>query len=273
MSSSQSAAVARPDIVESLHVLADAAADQIMPHFRTRLDVSNKAEGGFDPVTVADKAAEEAIRKVLLERFPDHGIIGEEYGVHQQDAELVWVIDPIDGTRAFIQGMPTWGTLIALMENGVPVCGVMNQPFTGERYWSDGRSSYYRGPDGKVEQIGTRATSVRDAQMSTTTPDLFTTDAEIRAFTALKHETQQCRHGADCYAYALLAAGHVDVVLETGLQIYDIAALVPIIEHAGGRVTDWSGEPAKDGGQILACGDPSLHGQFVEILQQAMAAT
>ncbi len=271
MSSSQSAAVARPEIVETLHVLADAAAQQIMPHFRTKLDISNKIEGGFDPVTVADKAAEEAIRAVLLERFPDHGIIGEEYGTHQRDAQSVWVIDPIDGTRAFIQGMPTWGTLIALMENGVPVCGMMNQPFTGERYWSDGATSYYRGPDGTVEPIGTRTTTVSSAQMSTTTPDLFATDAEMSAFMALKGETRSCRHGADCYAYALLAAGHVDVVLETGLQIYDIAALIPIIEHAGGRVTDWSGGAVTDGGQVLACGDPSMHGAFVEILQKAMA--
>ena len=270
MSASRPAACSRPDIAEALHILADVSADQIMPHFRTRLDVANKAEGGFDPVTIADKAAERAIRDVLLERFPDHGIIGEEYGNHQPDAEFTWIIDPIDGTRAFIQGMPTWGTLIALTENGQPFCGMMNQPFTGERYWSDGARSYYRGPDGKVAQIHSRTTTVSEAQMSTTDPGLFATDIEAKAFEALKQEVRECRFGTDCYAYALLASGHVDVVLETGLQVYDIAALVPIIEHAGGLVTAWNGQSAAQGGQILACGDPKLHGQFIDILSKAM---
>lgn len=272
MTSNGSAARARPEIAKVLHVLADASAEQIMPHFRTRLDVANKAEGHFDPVTVADKAAERAIRDVLLERFPDHGIIGEEYGIHQSDAELIWIIDPIDGTRAFIQGMPTWGTLIALTENGHPVCGMMNQPFTGERYWSDGATSYYRGPNGQQELLRTRSTTLPDAQMSTTDPNLFATDKEAAAYLALHQQVRQCRYGTDCYAYTLLAAGHIDVVLETGLQIYDIAALMPIIEHAGGRVTAWDGGSAARGGQILAVGDPNLHSQFVDILSKAIAA-
>lgn len=272
MTSSRDSADARPEITEVLHLLAEVSAEQIMPRFRTRLEIANKAKEQFDPVTVADKEAERAIREVLMERFPGHGIIGEEFGTHQPDAEFTWIIDPIDGTRAFIQGMPTWGTLIALTENGRPVCGMMNQPFTGERYWSDGAKSFYRNPAGLVTQIECRSSSIADAQMSTTTPDLFETDAEKRAFTALKQHVRQCRYGTDCYAYALLAAGHVDVVLETGLQIYDIAALIPIIENAGGRVTDWKGRFPAEGGQVLACGDPNLHGEYVNILSSATSA-
>lgn len=271
MNNNQLSRQARPEIAEALHLLADVSAEQIMPRFRTRLEVANKAEERFDPVTEADKEAERAIRDVLLERFPEHGIIGEEFGKHQPEAECTWAIDPIDGTRAFIQGMPTWGTLIALTENGRPVCGMMNQPFTGERYWSDGAKSYYRDPAGLVTQIECRSITVAEAEMSTTSPDLFETEPEIRAFTALKQQVRQCRYGTDCYAYTLLAAGHVDVVLETGLEIYDIAALIPIIENAGGKVTDWQGQFPSEGGQILACGDPSLHDRFVSILNSAMA--
>lgn len=260
------------EIVQTLHTLADVSAERIMPHFRTRLDVDNKADGRFDPVTVADKAAEEAIREVLLERFPEHGIIGEEYGSHQPDAQYTWVIDPIDGTRAFIQGLPVWGTLIAFTEHGVPRCGLMNQPFTRERYWSDGAQSYFRGPDGQDAQIQTRASKISDAQMATTDPALFVTSEEVACFDTLSRQVRQCRYGTDCYAYCLLAAGHIDIVIETGLQLYDVAALIPIIEHAGGRATAWDGGTAAHGGQIVACGDPQLHSQVIKLLEAATAA-
>lgn len=258
-----------PDIVNALHELADASAAQIMPLFRTRLDIANKDENRFDPVTAADKAAEAAIRDILLKRFPDHGIIGEEYGSHQPDARFTWVIDPIDGTRAFIQGLPVWGTLIAFMENGRPVCGMMNQPFTRERYWSDGASSYYRRADEQQTKIQTRQSPLGDAQMATTDPYLFRLTSEANGFNALKDRVRQCRYGTDCYAYMLLASGHIDIVLESGLQLYDVAAVIPIIEHAGGCATTWNGGSAAEGGQLLACGDPALHAQIVEILADA----
>ena len=208
----------------------------------------------FDPVTVADRAAEVAIRTLLHARVPDHGIHGEEFGVERPDARFQWVIDPIDGTRAFIQGLPVWGTLIGLMDGGAATAGLMNQPFTQERYWSDGEASYFRGPDGKTARLATRSVPLAEAQLATTDPYLFANAGSGDQFERLRAAVRSCRFGTDCYAYCLLAAGHIDVVLETGLQLYDIAALIPIIENAGGRVTNWTGDPISDGGDVLACG-------------------
>ena len=254
------------NLITLLHDLADTSSEAISPYFRANAAVENKAVAAFDPVTAADRAAEAAIRAVLNERVPDHGIHGEEYGVERPDARFQWVIDPIDGTRAFIQGLPVWGTLIGLMDDGAVVAGIMNQPFTGERYWSDGSRSHYRGPDGATMPIKTRHVRLEDAQMATTDPYLFAAAGKEAQFERLRQKVRQCRYGTDCYAYCLIAAGHIDVVLETGLQLYDIAALIPIIEHAGGRVTTWTGEPVSDGGDILACGDARLHGEIVQLL-------
>ena len=256
------------DWVDALHRMADASAAVILPHFRAGIAVESKKAERFDPVTAADRAAEQSIREIIATEFPEHGIVGEEFGNVRPDAPLQWVIDPIDGTRAFIQGLPTWGTLIGLMKDGVPVAGLMNQPFTRERTWSDGSNSFFRGPDGETRRLATRQIEIAAAQMSTTDPGLFRDGPEKSAFAAVRGAVQQCRFGTDCYAYCLLAAGHVDVVMEAGLQIYDIVPLIPLIEHAGGKVTGWDGSPATNGGRILACGDHALHTQILAIIAQ-----
>lgn len=242
------------------HVLADEAGRVIRPYFRKPIDIENKAAKGFDPVTAADKAAERAIRRRLAELHPDHGILGEEYGHSEGDAPYTWVIDPIDGTKAFITGTPLWGTLIGLHHDGRAVVGVMDQPFTGERVSAvAGGPSQWRLPDGKVRKLRTRACpKLEDAMLATTSPDLLSA-TELRTFQSLKARARLTRYGGDCYAYCLLAAGHFDLILECGLKPHDVAALIPIIEQAGGRITTWDGGAAEGGGRIVAAGDPRLH--------------
>ena len=250
------------------HELADAAGHAILPHFRRRLTVDNKAkDGGYDPVTAADRAAERAIRKLVRARYPEHGFEGEEYGSQGHDAPWRWIVDPIDGTRAFVLGMPTWGTLIGLYHDGVPTLGLMDQPFTRERYWSTGRGAAFRGADGRQLRPKTRAcATLAEAMMMTTHPELFAAGAESRGFLRVKAAVRACRYGGDCYSYCLLAAGHVDVIVESGLKPYDVAALIPIIEQAGGRISTWDGGSPAGGGRILACGDPRLHDTVLALL-------
>ena len=258
-------------LIDFAHELADVAGRAILPHFRRRLVVDNKAgDGGYDPVTVADRAAERAVRKLIAARFPDHGFEGEETGTAAETARLRWVVDPIDGTRAFVLGLPVWGTLIGLTEDGMPRLGIMDQPFTAERYWSGGRGSRYRGPDGKERKLTTRACAdLGRAMMTTTHPELFARGAEMKGFEAIKARVKACRYGGDCYTYCLLAAGHIDIIVEAGLKPYDITALIPIIEGAGGCVTTWDGGSAARGGRILATGDPKLHAAAMAVLAGA----
>jgi len=238
--------------------LADASSLAIMPHFRRGFDIDNKWDTGFDPVTIADKNGETAMRELINASYPDHGILGEEHGPENLDAEHVWVLDPIDGTRAFITGLPTWGTLIGLKTRGNPALGMMVQPYIGERFGGDGSLAWYRGPLGS-NQIRTRSCArLEDATIFTTTPALFT-DTERSAYDRVEAQVKLSRYGTDCYAYCMVAGGHGDAVIESGLQAYDIVALVPIIEGAGGIVTTWTGGSPVDGGQILASGDPRLH--------------
>lgn len=247
--------------------LADAAAAQTLPRFRQAGLVDNKLAMGFDPVTEADREAELAIRALIRESFPDHGILGEEFGAENSDARHVWVIDPIDGTRAFISGMPLWGTLIGLTEDGDAVEGVMSQPFIGELFWTEGGRSFYDGPRGQ-RTLSTRTTAnLADASMCTTTPALFL-DGKRRSYDNLENRVRLARYGTDCYAYAMLAAGHIDLVVETGLQPYDIVALVPIIEKAGGVVTTWDGGPAEQAGDIIAAATPELHEAALSLLRE-----
>jgi myo-inositol-1(or 4)-monophosphatase len=250
------------------HALADRASAATLPFFRSSLTVDNKdGHGGFDPVTAADRSAEKAISAHLAATFPDHGLEGEEFGVHRPDARYRWVVDPIDGTRAFITGSPMWGTLIGLLDEGEPVIGVMEQPFTGERFWSDGVRSYMRRHGGEPVVLATRlCPELQSAVLMTTDPLLFAEGGERRAFEAVRSRVRMTRYGGDCYAYALLALGFVDAVVESGLKPYDIVALIPIIEAAGGRVTDWQGGSAAGGGRIVATGDPALHSQILNIL-------
>lgn len=252
--------------------LAEASTAAIAPHFRHIATIDNKLSEGFDPVTIADRAAETALRALIEETFPEHGILGEEHGNVRLDAEHVWVLDPIDGTRAFICGLPTWGTLIGLKRDGVPVFGVMDQPHVGERFYGDGKSAWWRRRGGEAQTLATRACSrIEDAIFCTTHPGLFK-GAERDAYAAIEASVRTARFGTDCYGYAMLAAGQVDMVIETGLQPYDIVALVPIIEGAGGVVTTWNGEPPQAGGRILACGDKALHAQMLERLSAIPAS-
>ena len=255
--------------LEPLHTflnrLAEAASDSIMPHFRARIAVENKASGSFDPVTAADRDAEAAMRRLIAATFPEHGVVGEEYGPDRPDAEFVWVLDPIDGTRSFIMGMPIWGTLIGLLHDGKPVLGMMAQPFTGERFAGDGRRAWYSGPGGSSDLAARPCPRLADAALFTTTPFLFK-GADRDAYDRVEGAVRLARYGSDCYGYCMVAAGNADVVVECGLQDFDVIALIPIIEGAGGRFTDWQGGSAARGGRIVATGAPALHDKVLERL-------
>lgn len=255
-------------LIALAHELADASGAAILPHFRRRLAVDNKAQsGGFDPVTKADRAAERAIGRMLKQRCPDHGVLGEEFGLRRGTSPLRWVIDPIDGTRAFIMGLPVWGTLIGLLDGDQPVLGLMDQPYTRERFWSAARASHGRDAAGRLSRLSVRrCAALSAAVVSTTHPDLFGAGYEAEAFLEIKARARMTRYGGDCYAYCLLACGHIDLIVETGLEPHDIVALIPIIERAGGVVTSWDGGPAAGGGRIVAAGDPRLHAAALRVL-------
>ncbi len=242
--------------------LAQMAGDAILPHFRTGVAVENKGGAYFDPVTAADRAAEEVIRRELARVCPDDAIFGEEQGRSAGTSGLTWVIDPIDGTRAFIIGHVHWGTLIALHDGQRPVVGVMHQPFVGETFiGSDDGAFWMRG--GEKRAMRTRACErLADAAVCTT---FIATPEERAVFDGIGAKAKLVRFGGDCYNYCLLAAGFIDVVIETGLKAYDIQAVVPMIEAAGGVITNWSGGSPYDGGQIVAVGDRRLHAQLLEM--------
>ncbi len=248
------------------HSLADRASAVILPHFRTDLRVDHKGGSALDPVTEADRAAEAVMRATLAKAYPGHGIIGEELGSERADALYCWVLDPIDGTRAFIMGQPLWGTLIGLLAHGRPLLGLMHQPFTGERFYAGANAAYFR-RDGSEHRLRTRPCSaLSEAFLASTSPDLFTAKDEQQRFAALSGRVRLRRFGGDCYNYCLLAAGHIDLVVEAELKPYDILPLMPIIERAGGIVTTWDGGDARAGGCILAAGDRRLHAQAMDVL-------
>ena len=246
--------------------LASASGETILPFFRTSLSVENKASGGFDPVTEADRAAEAVMRRLIEQNFPKHGIIGEEFGSDRADAEYVWVLDPIDGTKSFISGFPIWGTLIALLHHGTPVFGMMSQPFIGERFSGDSQSAVYRGALGSRDLKVRRCAALNEATLFTTSP-LLINETSRGAFAKVEAQARLSRYGGDCYSYCMLAAGHIDVVIETDLKPYDIAALIPIVTGAGGVITTWEGEPAQNGGRILAAGDARVHEAAMKLLR------
>ena len=247
--------------------LAAVSGETIRPYFRTALGVENKSDaGGFDPVTAADRAAEAAMRALIKKTFPEHGIVGEELGAERADAEYVWVLDPIDGTKSFICGMPAWGTLIALTRRGEPIYGMMHQPFTREHFTGDGSAARYRGPAGD-RALRTRAcVTLQDAVLLTTSP-LLMRETDRRAFRRVEQAVRLSRYGGDCYAYCMLAAGHVDLVIETELKPYDVMPLIPIIEGAGGIITTWDNGRPHAGGQIIAAGDKRAHARAMEVLR------
>ncbi len=247
--------------------LADVSGDAIRPYFRTSLSVENKSgNSSFDPVTAADRAAETAMRALIRSTFPAHGIVGEEFGDEHPDAEYVWVLDPIDGTKSFISGMPAWGTLIALMRAGDPVYGLMHQPFIHERFSGDGAKARYRGPAGERTLRVRQCAALADAVVFTTSP-LLMNAKDRKTFGKVERAAKLSRYGGDCYAYCMVAAGHIDLVIETGIKPHDIAALIPIINGAGGIVTTWEGERAERGGRIVAAGDRRVHAAAMRVLE------
>jgi histidinol phosphatase-like enzyme (inositol monophosphatase family) len=261
-----------PDIrryLTAIEAMADAAARVTLSHFRSQVAVDDKNSGGkFDPVTLADRDAEAAIRQLIAEKFPDDGIIGEEHGQQMGENNWVnrnyWVIDPIDGTRSFISGIPLWGTLIAVNDGARPVIGVIDHPAVGERFIGSPSGAFMNGKPLKVRTCD----DLSNATLSTTDPDLLGAGAEREAFFEVAKHVRLKRYGYDCYAYAMVAAGHMDLVIEAGLQIYDVQALIPVIEAAGGIITDWQGGSPAQGGRVVAAGDARIHAAALEILSK-----
>ncbi len=253
------------------HQLADDAGAAILPHFRALPDVENKDAAGFDPVTIADRGAEEAIRKRLAAERPDDGILGEEFAETPGTSGRTWVLDPIDGTRGFMAGLPTWGVLIALGEAGRIELGMMAQPFVGERFYASKDGAFLDGVRGTTRLKTRRCANLSEAIVACTSPQLF--DPAIGAqMERLTETVRMVRYGTDCYGYALLAAGLVDIVIDTGLKPYDIAPFVPIVAQAGGRLIDRHGADIGPtvlsgyGGDGFAVGDPSLAEALVAAL-------
>ncbi len=249
--------------------MAEAARVETLRHFRRAdLGADSKELDRFDPVTVADRAAEEAMRAILAQRRPDDAILGEEFGATSGTSGLTWVLDPIDGTRGYLSGTPTWGVLIAVADQDGPVLGVIDQPYIGERFTGGFGRAQLEGPHG-AHALRTRPPRpLAEAILFTTFPEVGST-AERIAFHSLAGQVRLTRYGMDCYAYALVAAGQVDLVVEAGLQAYDIQAPLAVIEAAGGIVTDWQGGPAHQGGRVLAAANPEVHAAALAILSQA----
>jgi histidinol-phosphatase len=253
------------DFTAFLERLTKASGDTILPFFRTALAIDNKKAGGFDPVTAADRAAENAMRALIGANFPEHGIVGEEYGAERSDAEYVWVLDPIDGTKSFIAGMLAWGTLIGLTRFGEPVFGSMHQPFTREHFFGDGGAARYRGPGGDRDLHVRACGSLSDALLFTSSP-LLMNDTDRDRFRRVENKVRLSRYGGDCYAYCMLAAGQIDLIIETELKPHDIVPLIPIIAGAGGIATTWENGPAQAGGRIVVAGDKRVHAEALKML-------
>jgi len=244
-----------PEYVDLANRMADVAGAVVLSYFRKKVDVEDKKDSS--PVTIADRQSEAIMRELIAQHAPDHGILGEEYGPERLDAEWVWVLDPIDGTKAFITGKPSFGILIALLHFGKPVLGVIDQPVTAERWvGAAGRPTTLNG-----ERVLCRpCDDLSKSALYATTPDMFH-DADIASWERLKRAVKLTRYGADCYAAGLLASGFVDLMVEASLQPYDYLALVPVIEGAGGVITDWQGGRLglESDGRIIAAGDARAH--------------
>ncbi|MFT4013042.1 MAG: histidinol-phosphatase [Paracoccus sp. (in: a-proteobacteria)] len=254
------------EIVGTAHRLADAARVETLRLFRSPdLRPDNKAGQGFDPVTEADRASERAMRAILAEARPQDAILGEEYGFQPGTSGLTWVLDPIDGTRAFMAGAPSWGVLIGVTDADGPVYGIVDQPHLGERFEGGFGQALLHERQGRRSLAARQGVDLAQATLMSTYPEIG--DAEEQAaFRRVVDRVRLTRYGLDCYAYALLAAGHVDLVIEAGLQAYDVVAPIAVVQAAGGIVTDWQGRPAHHGGRILAAASPELHAQALELL-------
>jgi histidinol phosphatase-like enzyme (inositol monophosphatase family) len=238
-----------------------------LAHFRTTgLSADNKDSSGFDPVTIADRDAEKAMRAVLAQMRPDDAILGEEFGHTAGTSGLTWVLDPIDGTRGYISGTPTWGVLIAVSDHNGPVCGIIDQPYIAERFWGGFGTATLTGPMGVQQLCASRVSELAQATLMTTFPEVGT-DTERAGFEAVAAHVKLTRYGMDCYGYALVASGQVDLVIEAGLNAYDVQGPIAVIEAAGGIVTDWTGGAVHQGGRVLAAANAQLHAQALAILE------
>lgn len=254
------------ELVATAHEMADAAREATLLHFRKPgLTADNKEAHRFDPVTVADRLSEERMRAILARRRPNDGILGEEFAATAGTSGLTWVIDPIDGTRSYLSGTPTWGVLIAVSDENGPIYGIVDQPYIRERFEGGLGRAEVNGPTGRAP-LATRAPRpLSEAILFTTFPEVGTPE-DAAAFNRVKAQARLTRYGTDCYAYALIAAGQIDLVIEAGLQAYDVQAPIAVIEAAGGIVTDWQGKPCHMGGRVLAAANAQVHAQALALL-------
>jgi histidinol phosphatase-like enzyme (inositol monophosphatase family) len=254
------------ELIATAHELADVARVATLAHFRKPgLSAENKESQRFDPVTVSDRLSEERMRAVLALRRPDDGILGEEFGPVAGTSGLTWVLDPIDGTRGYLSGTPTWGVLISVRDDAGPFYGIIDQPYIGERFEGGLGISKVTGPTGTLPLGARPARALREAIVFSTFPEVGTAD-EAAAFRRVAAQAKLVRYGTDCYAYALIAAGQIDLVIEAGLQAYDVQAPIAVIEAAGGVVTDWQGRPCHGGGRVLAAANRAVHDEAMALL-------
>lgn len=254
------------ELVATAHALADAAREATLLHFRQAgLSAETKETHRFDPVTVADRLSEERMRAILSSRRPQDAILGEEFGSKRGTSGLTWVLDPIDGTRGYLSGTPTWGVLVAVSDAEGPLFGIIDQPYIRERFEGGLGRAEVNGPSGRAALAVRPPRDLAQAILFTTFPEVGTAE-EGAAFRRVAEAARLVRYGMDCYAYALLAAGQIDLVIEAGLQAYDVQAPIAVIEAAGGMVTDWSGGPVHQGGQVIAASCPALHARALELL-------
>lgn len=253
-----------PAFVALAHQMADVSGPIARRYFRTPLAVDDKAD--MTPVTRADREAEAALRELIEARFPAHGIIGEEYGRVREDAEYVWVLDPIDGTRGFIAGLPLFGTLIGLLHGGRPILGMIDHPATGDRWV--GAAGAPTTHNGKAAHVRACA-ALEQATLYATAPDMFSPERDV-AFARVQARVKNARFGTDCYAYGLVAGGFGDLAIEGGMQVYDFMPLVPVVEGAGGTMTDWTGAPLTlaSGDAVIAAGDARMHAAALALLRE-----
>ncbi|MBA3910178.1 MAG: histidinol-phosphatase [Rhodobacter sp.] len=256
------------DLISTAHELADVARGATLTWFRSRdLAADTKESQRFDPVTAADRLSEERMRVVLARRRPDDGILGEEFGFHDGTSGLTWVLDPIDGTRGYLSGTPTWGVLISVRDAEGPLFGIIDQPYIGERFEGGLGRAQMKGPMGELALSARSPRPLSQSILFSTFPEVGTPE-EGAAFRRVASGAKLVRYGTDCYAYALIAAGQIDLVIEAGLQAYDVQAPIAVIEAAGGIVTDWQGRPAHGGGQILAAANSVVHAEALALLNR-----
>lgn len=255
------------EITQFAQYLADLAREATLPYFRGDHGVQNKGILEYDPVTLADRACENAMRDAIAKHRPNDAIIGEEYDDKDGNSGWLWILDPIDGTRAFVAGTSTWGVLIAAYYNGEPIIGVMDQPFTGERWIGNPNQSIWQRHEVKRELQTSKDVKIEDCVLATTDPYLFHADERL-AFDELRKLAPVTRYGLDCTAYGLLALGGIGLVVENGLKIVDLAALIPIVENAGGIFTDWQGIRNPKSGRVIAAANAQIHAEALKILSK-----